>query len=110
MIYNAKITGTMLGIEDHGMFTSYIYLEWDHGGVGFGGYVLGTSKQQTALAIPYLQRLMEVVGVEKWEDLKGKYVRVETGGPGTIATRIGNLIKDDWLDNKEFFNGSKGHE
>lgn len=88
----------MLGLEDHGIFTSFIYLEWDGGGVGFGGYSLGGES-----AVPYIKEILDVIGVEKWEDLKGKYCRIETGGPGTIATRIGNLMKDKWMNQKEFF-------
>lgn len=97
-IVNAKITGTMLGVEDHGIFSSYVYLEWDGGGVGFGGYVLGGPS-----GIDFIREILEVVGVEKWEDLKGKYVRVDTGGWGRPVTAIGNILKDKWLNPKEFF-------
>lgn len=95
-IQNAKISGTMLGIEDHGIFTSFVYLETDGGGIGVGGYVLGGKS-----GIEYLKEILNVVGVEKWEDLKGKYCRVEF--EDNRAKRIGNIIEDKWLDQKEFF-------
>jgi hypothetical protein len=98
-IINAKITGTMLGVEDHGIFTSFLYLEWEGGGVGIGGYVLGGES-----GLKFIERTLEVVGVEKWEDLEGKYVRVETEGLGRPVRGIGNILKDDWLYPKEFFN------
>jgi hypothetical protein len=98
-VINAKITGTMLGVEDHGIFTSFLYLEWEGGGVGIGGYVLGGES-----GIKFIERTLEVVGVEKWEDLEGEYVRVETEGLGRPVRGIGNIIKDDWLYPKEFFN------
>lgn len=97
-IHNALITGTMLGYEDHGIFTSFVYLEWDGGGIGVGGYVLGGKS-----GIEFIQEIMKVVGVDSWEKLKGKYCRVETGGLGSTATGIGNLLKEKWLYPKEFF-------
>lgn len=97
-INNALITGTMLGVEDHGIFTSFVYLEWEGGGVGFGGYVLGEK-----LGVEFIKEILRIVGVNKWEDLKGKHCRVETGGVGSTSTGIGNLLKDDWLYSKEFF-------
>lgn len=101
-IKNAKITGTSLGIEDHGIMTSHLYLEWDGACIGFGGYVLSGES-----GIAYIEEILNVVGVNSWEELKGQYVRVEIGGIGTKATRIGNLIKDKWLSNNEFFNKYK---
>lgn len=98
-IHNAKITGTMLGIEDHGIFTSFVYLEWEGGGIGVGGYVLGGQS-----GIDFIKEILNVIGVDNWEDLTGKFCRVETGGLGETARGIGNLLKDKWLYPKEFFN------
>ena len=46
---------------------------------------------------------MKVVGVGKWEDCKGKYIRVVSNGLGRSITKIGNIMKDEWLDIPEFF-------
>lgn len=46
---------------------------------------------------------MKVVGVSKWEDCNGKYIRVVSNGLGKSITKIGNLMKDEWLDIPEFF-------
>lgn len=97
-IENAVITGTMLGLEGHGIMSSFIYLDFDGGGVGFGGYVLGGES-----GIAYIEEILNVVGVEKWEDLKGKHVRVDSEGIGGKALGIGNIIKDKWLYHEEFF-------
>jgi hypothetical protein len=97
-IENAKITGTMLGIEGHGIMSSFIYLEFDGGGVGFGGYRLGGES-----GIAYIEEILNVVGVETWEQLKGKHVRVDSEGIGGKALGIGNIIKDKWLYHEEFF-------
>lgn len=101
-IINAKITSTSLGIESHGIMSSWLTLEWDGGGVGWGGYVLGGES-----GIKYIEEILNVVGVESWEKLKGQYIRVETGGWGSKCDKIGNLLKDKWISNKEFFDQYK---
>lgn len=108
-INNAKITGTMLGFEDHGIMSFFVYLEWEGAGVGFGGYALDEydKEQEKRVGVGYsldlLKEILEVVGVEKWEDLPGKYVRVDSEGWGGKALGIGNLLKDKWIYPKEFF-------
>lgn len=46
---------------------------------------------------------MKVVGVSRWEDLKGKYIRVVSNGWGSTLKTIGNLMKDEWFNITEFF-------
>ena len=48
-------------------------------------------------------RIMDVVGVRRWEDLKGQYIRYEDHGWGSTVTVIGNIIKDKWFDIDKFF-------
>lgn len=50
-----------------------------------------------------LTEIMNVVGVRNWEDLNGKYIRIEYNGLGSTIDTIGNLMKDDWFNIKEFF-------
>ena len=52
-------------------------------------------------------RIMDTVGVEKFQDLKGKYVRVATKGWGDSVKIIGNIIKDKWFDVETFFADNK---
>jgi hypothetical protein len=107
LIRNAKITGTMLGLEDHGFLIFYLYLDYGSGGgcQGAGGYILGGSHSDNGKgehfdAAPWvgdaIVRIMQVVGVEKWEDLKGKHVRAEASYEKVF--RIGNLLADEWVD------------
>ena len=49
-----------------------------------------------------MRKIMEVVGVRSWEDLKGKYVRYEDNGGGSRITKIGNIIKNDWIHVDDF--------
>lgn len=108
---NAIITSTMLGIEDHGVMLFYLYLDYGDGGhQGAGGYILDTPIKQgntflrrvgTAEGLSLIMKVLEVVGVRKWEDLKGKYVKVKSDFGKVHA--IGNIIKDEWLDFEQFF-------
>lgn len=108
-IHNAKITGTMLGIEDHGIMTFLVYLESDCWGIGFGGYALDEYDTKLerrvgiGMSLDLLKEIMEVVGVDKWEDLEGRYVRVASEGWGGKALGIGNILKERWVYPEEFF-------
>lgn len=50
-----------------------------------------------------MMNIMNVVGVHKWEDLKGKYCRIKTEGWGSTVSVIGNIIENKWFDMKKFF-------
>lgn len=91
--YNAKIISTFLGIEDHGIPSFMIHLEYDGCAQGFGGYDL------RFYGIKPIVRILEVVEVKKWEDLKGKYVRIRKEGRwnGTIK-EIGNIVENKWYN------------
>lgn len=108
-IKNAKIRSTMLGREDHGIMTFMIYINADGFTCGVGGYGLDEfdSATQTrvfrAESMEAISKVLEVVGVDKWEDLPGKYIRFEDNGWGSTVTKIGNIIKDKWFDLEEFF-------
>ena len=46
---------------------------------------------------------MKVLEVDSWEQLKGKYVRVEFEGWGGKVLRIGHLMKDKWFSWDKYF-------
>ena len=50
-----------------------------------------------------MMRIMDIVGVDKWEDLKDKYIRVESNGWGGTIKKIGHITDDKWFDIDEFF-------
>lgn len=108
-IENAKISGTFLGYDDHGIFTFTLGLTGDGWGVGFGNRALddydGRKRERVPqpAALNIIPEILKVVGVDRWEELKGKHVRVETNGLGRSVTRIGNLIDNNWLALVEFF-------
>lgn len=52
-----------------------------------------------------ISELLDVVGVDKWEDIPGKYILFEDNGRSSSITKIGNIIEDKWFDLEEFFGG-----
>jgi hypothetical protein len=107
-IKNAVIEGTMLGYEDHGILTCMLHLNYGGSGQGFGGYALdsydGNDRIGTAYGMEFVRRILKTVGVEKWEDLKRKHVRVKAEW-GKVHS-IGHIIEDIWFtpvdDMKDF--------
>lgn len=107
-IENALIESTFLGLEDHGIWTVMLHLAFDGSGQGFGGYSLDAPVKEngefkgrvgTAFGMDFIMEVCRVVGVEKWEDLKGKHIRADHDW-GCVH-RIGHIRKNLWLDPKE---------
>ena len=103
-IKNARIRGTTLGWEDHGIFTAFVDLDYDGSGQSFGGYALdtwigprdGTGKRLgTSWGMDFVMRVCEIVGVKRWEDLPGKFVRADADF--TKVYRIGHITADRWF-------------
>lgn len=105
-VTNAKISSTMLGIEDHGIMTFSMMMDMGGTGQGFGGYSLDGRAGEVghSKSIQCIRKILETVGVMKWEDLNGKLVRIrkdsEWNGP---IKAIGHIIDDKWFDLQEFW-------
>lgn len=79
------IRSTRLGYQDHGILTADLNVEWAGGGVSVGGFVLDKprdrdasdyTREGTAYGLDQIIRILETVGVERWEDLKGQQIIV----------------------------------
>lgn len=108
-IENAKITSANLSMADHGILTLRLVLEGAGWGCVYGGYVLGKGYlgadefEGSAKGMESIMRIMDVVGVEEFNDLKGKIIRVAVKGWGDSVKIIGNVISDKWFDIESFF-------
>ena len=108
-IKNARITDTFFGREDHGIMTFSIGLETDSYHIGVGGYALDRYDRDTntriftAKGLEAISKILEVVGVDTWEDLPRKYIRIVDNGWGKPIDEIGNLMDDKWFNLREFF-------
>ena len=117
-IENALIKSIDLSMADHGCLTLSMTLDGYGWGVVYGGYCLGKGYlgadddffEGSATGTEYLMRIMDTVGVENFQDLKGKYVRIATKGWGDSVKIIGNIIKDKWFDAESFFTDKKENE
>ena len=112
-IENALIEYADLSMADHGCLTLELGLAGNGWGVCFGGRVIGKGYvgakefKGYAKGIEEIMRIMDVVGVSRFSQLKGKYVRVVSAGWGGTISKIGNIIEDKWFDYDEFYNGKE---
>jgi hypothetical protein len=114
-IENALIESVDLSMADHGCLTLAMTLKGSSWGVVYGGYCLGKGYlgadddffAGSAAGMEYLIRIMDTVGVERFQNLKGKYVRVATKGWGSAVKIVGNIIEDKWFDAETFFADKK---
>ena len=110
-IENARIESVDLSMADYGCLTLAMSLKGSGWGVTYGGYCLGKGYlgadddffSGSAAGMEYLIRIMDTVGVERFQNLKGKYVRVATKGWGGPVKIIGNILEDKWFDAETFF-------
>ena len=110
-IDNALITRVDLSMADHGVLVLELTLEGGGWGCVFGGEVIGKGYlgakddywEGYASGTEYIMRIMDVVGAERFNDLKGKYVRVAHKGWSSSIKIIGNILREKWFDAESFF-------
>lgn len=89
-IFNAQITSTVLGLErDHNVLTGMVFVDYDCGSQGYGGYNLNSSMSK------FVGGVLTTLGIDSWEKLPGEYCRIDVQ-KGMIK-RIGHIIKDRWF-------------
>lgn len=102
-IRNAKISSTTLGprASDGRCFSLWVSLEWKGGGQGFGGFTLDAWNEAAnrrtggAWGMEFIAQLLEAVGVESWDELIGKHVRIDH--EPTKILGIGHIIDEKWF-------------
>jgi hypothetical protein len=104
IIKNAVIESVSIDMGDRGLLTAWLHLDYGDSGQGFGGFVLylpKSYKNHTLLshAGHFIFRCMEIAGVEKWQDMKGKTIRVLSDNDGLSGKieAIGHIVKDEWF-------------
>lgn len=107
-VSNARITDVSLSMREHGILCLYLILEGDKWSCCYGGYAIGkggidwkdeefSASDKGLIAI---MQIMAVVGVDRFEDMEGKYIRVLSDGKdnwGDKIIAIGNIIKNKWF-------------
>lgn len=82
----ARIASAMLEREDSDIMTFMIYIDECTTDVNARFFRVGS--------INAISEILDVVGVTKWEDLIGKYIRFEDNDFGT---KIGHITDDKWM-------------
>ena len=111
-LMNATITSTYLGYYDKDILTFTLSLGYDdNSGQSIGLYTLNildkASKKRVGHphGIDLISKILDTVGVNCWESLIGKRIRVKQNKRKVYA--IGNLLEDNWLNLDDFFKQSK---
>lgn len=100
-IKNAIINSVRLSTEDYGCLVGWINLEYDGSGQSFGGFCLHNigKKDVDGCAGLFLSRCIRIGGVDTWEALPGRTIRVKCDHSKVAA--IGHIINDDWFTPEE---------
>lgn len=87
---NANIINAGIVIEDHGILTMYLDLDYGDGSrQSFGGFSL-----EGANLAEHIRGIFQALGVDKWADVKGP-CRVMASN--TCVEAIGHFIQDSWF-------------
>lgn len=114
-IENAKIESVDLSMSDHCVLVLQMHLKGDYWDTIYGGYSLGHGYvgaddnffEGSAKGMESIMRIMDTVGVDRFQDLVGKHIRVVTTCHSDPIKIIGNIIDDKWFNMESFFKGGK---
>ena len=113
-IVNAEIVDVSISMANYACLTFNIHIHTQSFDVCVGGYCNGHGYlgadywYSSGIFGVALMKIMDTVGVEKWENLKGKHIRVVDDGWGSKVVKIGHFIEDKWFDLDEFFKNNRG--
>lgn len=113
-IENARIVSTSISMADHGVLSISFGVIGDGWGCNIGqwvnghGYLGANNWKGNGSAIVAMMKIMDTVGVEKWEDLPGKLIRVKIDRLSSPIDEIGNIIEDKWFNLRKFYETDKG--
>ena len=96
-IKNAIIRAVDIGLERG--FMVAISIDLDYGGAGQGfaqNYCLyNIHKPYIGLAGHFIAKILQIAGVEMWDQLVGRSIRVDASNDTVYG--IGHIIKDNWF-------------
>jgi hypothetical protein len=94
-ITNGIIKSVHLGFDSHGILTAMVTIG-QLGGVvqGFGGWNLDAKGYPVGAKI---RELLKSIGVDSWDELVGRAIRVGRDKPFGKIESIGHIIEDRWF-------------
>lgn len=108
---NAIIESVSLKIERGFVLSSYVHIndgDFNQGFGGYGLYLTASAKyhDKKSYAGHWIGRVLQMAGVDDWEELKGRSIRIKREDESFNAKiiAIGHIIKDEWFCPQEEFN------
>jgi hypothetical protein len=103
---NAVIQKAIIDIGDRGFLTASLSLDYGYSIQSFGGFALYLPKsfqhhRLNSSAGHFIFRVLEIAGVDQWDQLINKCIRVKATDTG--VSEIGHIINDDWFNPQEEF-------
>jgi len=99
MVLNGQITDVSLFLTPPDYLMFRITVQSDKYEAVIGEYILGGKiRAPHPEAIRCICSILDVVGVMRWEDLQGQYVRFTSDGENSVIEKIGNIVDDKWFD------------
>lgn len=108
-IENAKVCSADFVMAGNGCMSLYLGLEGCVWNFSFGGYCLGhgyigsKSFDGSPKGMEYIMRIMDTIGVSRFSEIEGSYIRIAYRSLDDSIKIIGNIIEDKWFDSGEFF-------
>ena len=88
-IENVRIIKVSLSMADHGCLTFDISVDGAGWSCAIGGYRIGRGYlgadefiAENGHGLEAMMHIMNVIGVDRWENLEGKYCRIQSEGWG----------------------------
>jgi len=105
-VKNAVIKKAIIDIGDRGFLTASLHLDYGVCMQQFGGFALYLPKsfdhhRLNSSAGHFIFRVLQIAGVERWDQLQNQCVRVKATHSGVIE--IGHIIIEDWFNPLEDF-------
>ncbi len=112
-IKNATLDSASIEMGDRGFLSAGVTLDYgDSGFQGFGhSFAIHLPKNYKhwkleSVAGHHIMRLMQVAGVDNWDKMKGRTVRVKCSNEiNPVITAIGHITKNDWFCPAEDYKG-----
>lgn len=96
---NAIIRKVRLGIEDHGLLSAWLDLDYGGSIQGFGGWNLGAKGAN--YCGEFIKCCLQTTGVNDWDDLPGTAIRARA--EHTQVRAIGHIVEDRWFTPGDVF-------
>lgn len=107
-IENVQIHDVELSMANNGCLTLTLVLRGSATVYSYGAFTIGhgciNADQWDAhgIGLVVMMKIMDVVGVDRWDKLQSQYCRIKTSNSGATIYCIGNIIYDKWFDVNEF--------